>query len=146
MKNLIKISIIPFLLNGCIYREYKTGIPVRDSEYKQVQKATKKQDVIKILGNPSAKTIIGQEKWIYHIIEGETFAFLDPKFTRYDVMVISFNKNNVTGITLKDLKNKNLNSKITDTTNFPAEIKLSFFQELFGHIGRFKQSGLNNQN
>lgn len=146
MKNIIKTAIIPLLLSGCIYKEYKVGIPVRDTEYQKVQTATTKQDVINVLGNPTAKTVIGQEKWIYHIIQGKSFAFLDPKFTKYDIIVISFNKNTVNAITIKDLKNKNFTSKINKTTNFPAEIKLSFFEELFGHIGRFKQSGMNNQN
>ncbi len=146
MKNIIKTAIIPLLLSGCIYKEYKVGTPVRDVEYKQVQTSTTKQDVINVLGNPTAKTVIGQEKWFYHMIEGKSFAFLDPKFTKYNVIVISFNKNKLQNIVVKDLKNKNFKSKIKETTNFPAEIKLSFFEELFGHIGRFKQSGMNNQN
>lgn len=146
MKKIIKISIIPFLLSGCIYKEYKSGIPVRELEYNQVQHAATKQNVVDILGQPSAKTIIGQEQWIYHMMEGKILAFLDPKFTKYDVIVISFNKNKVQNITLKDLKNKNLKSRVDASTNFPAEIKLSFFQELFGHIGKFKQGGLNNHN
>lgn len=142
MRNLA-ISIIVLSLCSCITKEYKGGVPIRQSQYSEIRNATTKQDVYKILGSPAAQNFVGDEKWYYYTSEGEAFAFLDPKFSKYEVLVIGFDSNDkIKDIKLKNLANKELvyNKKVK--TELPSDIKLGFFEELFGNIGKFTNSGL----
>ncbi len=137
----ILISMVILSLCGCITKEYKGGIPIRQRQYDQIKTAKTKNDIYEILGSPSATNFVGTEKWFYYTSEGTIFAFMDPKFTKYEILSITFDKNNnISNINLKDLKNKDLSYNKSETTNLPSEIKLSVFQELFGNIGKFKQN------
>ena len=141
--NKIFITLTFLLLSGCITKDYKGGVPIRAISYEQIKTARTKEDIYNILGSPAWINETGLEKWFYYTSEGKIFAFLDPKFTKYEIIVITFGENNlVQNIKVKDLKNSKFSYNTKDYTPLPSEIKLSFFEELFGNIGRFKQAGM----
>ncbi|MDR2098481.1 MAG: outer membrane protein assembly factor BamE [Rickettsiales bacterium] len=125
------------LLASCITKEYKSGVPIREAEMERMQSAATKRQVRDILGSPSSMTFVGPEKWFYFNAEGSIFAFLDPKFQKYQILSVKFNPDDtVAEMKLSDIKDKEF-ATAEAGTELPSEIKLSFFQELFGNIGRF---------
>lgn len=144
MKNLFAFFMI-FGLTGCLTKDYKSGVPIRESQIQEIKKATTKKEVYEILGSPASTNFIGDEKWFYYTAEGKIFAFLDPKFSKYEILSIKFNKDDtISEIKLKNIANKNLKINTEKETYLPSEIKLNFFEELFGNIGKFNASNMPN--
>ncbi len=142
MKNYVAICSM-FLLSACLTKEYKTGVPIRQAQIEKVQASTNKQQVYDVLGSPAAVSFVGAEKWFYYTAEGKIFAFLDPSFSKYDVLTIKFNSDDsIADIKLKNIADDGFEIDLTKNTDLPSEIKLNFFQELFGNIGKFNATGL----
>ena len=143
-----KLIILSFLLTlcACITKEYKGGIPIRPHQREQIQNAKTKKDVIAILGSPAATNFVGEEKWYYYTSKGEIWAFLDPKFSKYEILTIKFDKqNDIKEIQLSNIANNNMQLNEKLKTELPSDIKLGFFAELFGNIGRFNASSASAQ-
>ena len=142
MKNYFTICSM-FLLSACLTKEYKSGVPIRQSQFEQVQASTNKQQIYEVLGSPAAVSFVGEEKWFYYTAEGKIFAFLDPSFSKYEVLTVKFNPDDsISDIKLKDISDNGFEIDLTKNTELPSEIKMNFFQELFGNIGKFNSSGL----
>lgn len=146
MKNYVAICSI-FLLSACFTKEYKSGVPMRASQIEQVKNSTTKKEVYDLLGSPASVSFVGDEKWFYYTAEGEVFAFLDPIFSKYEVLTVKFNPDDsVNEIRLKNISDSSFDVDLAKKTDLPSEIKLNFFQELFGNIGKFNSSGLPSSN
>ncbi|MBD5398356.1 outer membrane protein assembly factor BamE [bacterium] len=144
MKNYVAICSV-FLLSACLTKEYKSGVPMRQSQIEQVQHSTTKKEVYDVLGSPASVSFVGDEKWFYYTAEGKVFAFLDPMFSKYEVLTVKFNSDDsVDEIKLKNISDNSFEINLSKQTDLPSEIKLNFFQELFGNIGRFNSSSLPN--
>lgn len=142
-KFILKTGIILLALTGCITRDYRGGVPIRPFQMEQIQSAKTKADVVDILGTPAATNMLGAEKWLYYNSEGTRFAFFDPKFSQYNILAITFDKSdNITEIHLTDLSERDMDFDTSHETELPSDVKLHFFQELFGNIGRFSNSGM----
>ncbi len=140
-------TLCAFLLCGCITREYKSGIPIRQSQITQIKNATSKKDIYEILGSPASINFVGNEKWFYYTAEGDIFAFLDPMFSKYEILSIQFNANDeIEKIKLTNISNKKIQINEDKKTQLPSAIELNFFQELFGNIGKFNSSGVPTSN
>lgn len=142
-----KFAILGLILTlcACITKEYRGGVPIRPRQREQIQSAKSKKDVVEILGSPAATNFVGPEKWYYYTSEGEIWAFLDPKFSKYEILTISFDSaDNIKEIKLSNLSNNTTFAQNNDEiTKLPSDIKLGFFAELFGNIGRFNSVGTN---
>ena len=139
-----KLAIFGLVLTlcACITKEYRGGVPIRPHQREQIQNAKNKKDIAEILGSPAATNFVGPEKWYYYTSEGEIWAFLDPKFSKYEILTISFDtSNNIKEIKLSNLKDKEFALNENLKTELPSDIKLGFFAELFGNIGRFNTTG-----
>jgi len=136
MKKLLILGLVCTLC-ACITKEYRGGVPIRPHQMEQIKNANSKTDVLAILGSPSATNFVGPEKWYYYTSKGEIWAFLDPKFSKYEILTIVFDSSDK----IKDIKLSNIAgvdmSQNEEHTVLPSEIKLGFFAELFGNIGRF---------
>ncbi|MGN0929413.1 MAG: outer membrane protein assembly factor BamE [Alphaproteobacteria bacterium] len=142
MKNYVAICSL-FILSACLTKEYKSGVPIRQSQIEQVKTSTTKKEVYDILGSPASVNLVGDEKWFYYTAEGEVFAFLDPMFSKYEVLTVKFNPDDtVDEIKLKNISDNSFEVNLSKQTDLPSEIKLNFFQELFGNIGKFNSSSL----
>ncbi|MCR5506440.1 MAG: outer membrane protein assembly factor BamE [bacterium] len=141
MKKFAILGLI-FTLCACITKEYRGGVPIRPRQMEQIQDAKSKKDVVEILGSPAATNFVGPEKWYYYTSEGEIWAFLDPKFSKYEILTISFDSSDdIKEIKLSNLAEKDFAQNEDEKTNLPSDIKLGFFAELFGNIGRFNAAG-----
>lgn len=146
MKNYVAICSV-FLLSACLTKEYKSGVPMRASQIEQVKSSTTKKEVYDLLGSPASVSFVGAEKWFYYTAEGKIFAFLDPMFSKYEVLTVKFNSDDsVNEIKLKNISDSSFDVDLAKETELPSEIKLNFFQELFGNIGKFNSSGLPSSN
>ena len=141
MKKILILG-LALTLCACITKEYRGGVPIRESQKEQIKNANTKRDVIEILGSPAATNFVGPEKWYYYTSEGEVWAFLDPKFSKYDILTISFDgSDNIKEVKLSNLANKEIAQNEDEKTELPSDIKLGFFAELFGNIGRVNTAG-----
>ncbi|MBD5405674.1 outer membrane protein assembly factor BamE [bacterium] len=146
MKNYVAICSV-FLLSACLTKEYRSGVPMRASQIEQVKSSTTKKEVYDLLGSPASVSFVGAEKWFYYTAEGKIFAFLDPMFSKYEVLTVKFNSDDsVNEIKLKNISDSSFDVDLAKKTELPSEIKLNFFQELFGNIGKFNSSGLPSSN
>lgn len=142
MRNYIAICSL-FILSACLTKEYKSGVPMRQSQIEQVQSSTTKKEVYDVLGSPASVSFVGDEKWFYYTAEGNVFAFLDPMFSKYEVLTVKFNNDDtINEIKLKNISDNSFEVNLSKNTDLPSEIKLNFFQELFGNIGKFNSSAL----
>ena len=137
MKKLVILCMISVLC-ACITKEYRGGVPIRPHQMEQIKNANSKVDVLAILGSPSATNFVGPEKWYYYTSKGEIWAFLDPKFSKYEILTISFDASDkIKDIKLSNIADVNMKQNESVQTELPSDVKLGFFAELFGNIGRF---------
>ncbi len=141
MKKLFVLSLV-LTLCACITKEYRGGVPIRPHQMEQIQNAKTKANVLEILGSPAATNFVGPEKWYYYTSKGEIWAFLDPKFSKYEILTISFDSaDNIKDINLSNIAKADMSTNESAKTELPADIKIGFFAELFGNIGRFNSVG-----
>ena len=143
MKLSLKTGVVVLALSGCITRDYRGGVPIRPLQMEQIKNAKTKADVVEILGTPAATNMVGVEKWFYYNSEGSKFAFFDPKFSKYNILAITFDaSDNIRDIRLSNLNKKHFVYNDEVETDLPSAIELNFFQELFGNIGKFSNSAM----
>ena len=141
MKKFVILGLI-LSLCACIKKEYRGGVPIRPHQQEQIKNASTKKDIVEILGSPAATNFVGPEKWYYYTSIGEIWAFMDPKFSKYEILTISFDSSDkIKEIKLSKLENTDFSQNEDEKTQLPSDIKLGFFAELFGNIGRFNSVG-----
>ena len=108
----------------------------------QVAKIKTVSDLQKRIGDPQAKTMYGDEVWIYFSGDENYRGPLKHTFTNETVLLAWVRGNSVTktqilhDVDLPDVA-------IADgETKIPAEIELNAFQELFNNVGRFSPAGI----
>lgn len=102
-----------------------------------------RRDVEQRLGTPSTSSVFNDNVWYYYSETTEQVAFFEPEVTERKIIAIVFAPDgrveNIATYTKEDGKEVELVSRVTPT----AGNELSFFQQLFGNIGRF--AGANTQ-
>lgn len=99
-----------------------------------------RDEVAEILGSPSSTAVFDQETWYYISEKTETFAFFEPDVISRKVVILTFDKEGVvTGV--KSLKAEDGRfiepvDRITPT----AGKEITFLDQLFGNLGRFRKS------
>ena len=99
------------------------------------------QDILGMLGSPSAVSTFEDNRWYYIGSRSETVAFFDPDIVERNVLVVSFSEDGVVDekrvYTLNDGRDVDPVDRVT-----PTEGKeLSVIQQLFGNVGRFSGAG-----
>ncbi len=107
-----------------------------DLELIEVQISTRR-DVEQRLGTPSTSSVFSDNVWYYYTETTETIAFFEPEVTNRKIIAIVFapdgRVDNIATYTEADGRPVELVSRVTPT----AGNELTFFQQLFGNIGRF---------
>jgi len=107
-----------------------------DLELVEVGQSTRR-DVEKRLGTPSTSSVFSDKIWYYFSETTEQVAFFEPKVRERKIIAIVFapdgRVDNIATYTEADGQTVELVSRVTPT----AGNELSFFQQLFGNIGRF---------
>lgn len=100
-----------------------------------------KQDVLRLLGTPSARSSFGDETWYYISTKEESMAFFKPEITEQKVVAVQFDANGkVTGVrnfTKKDGADVDVVEKMTPTEGH----EYGFWEQMLGNFGRFNNAG-----
>lgn len=111
----------------------------------KIKKGSTKDDVLQILGAPSAVISFDENTWIYMSSDIKRVAFAKPEEINRDILRLRFNSDEkITEITRLD---ENSGKKLTpcqDETEVKGE-NLGFFRKYFGGVGQYNpMAGQNN--
>jgi outer membrane protein assembly factor BamE (lipoprotein component of BamABCDE complex) len=99
-----------------------------------------RQDIVDLLGSPSAVSTFEDRKWYYIGQKTQEIAFLKPEVLDRNVLVITFDETGlVEGTRSYDMADAQEINPVSRTT--PTEGRdLTLVQQLFGNIGQFSSS------
>ncbi len=103
-----------------------------------------REDVVRLIGTPSAVATFNPNTWFYVSQRQETFAFFKPTVTEQKVMQVTFSESGriaqIKNYDLKDAQDIAMTSRITPS----AGKELTVLEQIMGNIGKFsgpKQTG-----
>ena len=96
-----------------------------------------REDVVRLIGSPSAVATFNPNVWYYISQRQETFAFLKTKLVDQNVMQLTFNDAGrleaIKKYDLSDAEHITMVSRITPT----AGKELTILEQILGNVGRF---------
>lgn len=130
------------LMAGCTFQTKHRGYVFPSDLAGQVENIKTTNQLVEKIGAPQAKTIYGDEVWIYYGTDENYRGPLAPTFTDETVLLAWVRGNRV--LKTKVLHDADLpDVKIAEgETEIPAAVELSAIEELFNNIGRFSPAGL----
>ena len=130
------------VLSACTFQTKHRGYVFPESVETDVATIKTTAQLMDKIGAPQAKTLYGDEVWIYYGADENYRGPLPHTFTDKTVLLVWVNGNTVKKIQI--LHDDDLETvKIADgETEIPAAIELNALQELFNNIGRFSPAGL----
>ena len=104
-----------------------------------------REDVVRLIGAPSAVATFNPNTWYYITQQQETFAFFAPEITEQHILQLTFNDagrlTTLKNYDLKDSRDITMVSRVTPT----AGKGLTILEQLLGNVGKFstpKQSNV----
>ncbi len=131
-----KILFLLFLLTACSLPVRNVGDMPSDSSIALIKKRMNKNEVYELLGSPAGKTLFEKESWIYMQSQYQTRAFLSQKEISRDILVISFDGEQVSGIKRYTLSDA-VSIDFDDAETQAKGKDLGIIDELIGNFGRF---------
>ncbi len=102
----------------------------------QAGQATK-DDVLAVMGSPSATSSFGDETWYYITTTRESYAFFKPKITEGNVVRVAFDAdgrvNAIDRFTEEQMRKFALSKRETPTEGH----QLTMIEQMLGNLGRF---------
>jgi outer membrane protein assembly factor BamE (lipoprotein component of BamABCDE complex) len=96
-----------------------------------------REDVIRLIGTPTAVATFNPNVWYYISQTQETWAFLQPEITEQKVLQLTFNESGrlttLKNYDLKDGQDITMVSRVTPT----AGKGLTILEQLLGNVGKF---------
>jgi len=134
----LPIIALATVLAACSPRvDTRGALPEQDVVAEIVPGVHRREDVAAILGTPSTVGTFDARKWYYIGRQVEQFAFFKPDVQDQRVLIVSFDADGlVDGIDrrgLEDARQISMSDRETPT----AGHELTFFEQLFGNVGRF---------
>ena len=137
-----KILLLCLLVAGCTFQTKHRGYVFPDNLETQVETIKTTKQLEDLIGSPQAKTVHGDEVWIYF---GEDENYHGPFPLTYDnktVLLAWVKGGRVTKTQIlhdQDLPDVTIDS---DETKIPAAVELNALEELFNNVGRFSPAGM----
>jgi len=95
------------------------------------------EDVIRLIGTPTAVATFNPNVWYYISQQQESFAFLKPDITEQRVLQLTFNDagrlTSLKKYDLKDAQDVTMVSRVTPTSGK----ELTILEQLLGNVGKF---------
>jgi len=129
---------VPFVLSGCSSIVDQRGFAATPGSVDKIEVGTQsREDVVRLIGSPSAVATFNPNVWYYISERQETFAFLKTKVVDQKVMQLIFNDSGrlqtIKKYDLSDAQDIAMVSRITPT----AGKELTILEQILGNVGRF---------
>jgi outer membrane protein assembly factor BamE (lipoprotein component of BamABCDE complex) len=136
------VLLAPLALAGCENMVDQRGFAATPGSVDKIEiGAQSREDIVRLIGSPSAVATFNPNVWYYISQKQETFAFMKPKITEQKVMQLSFNDTGrlqaIKKYDLEDAENITMVSRITPT----AGKELTILEQIMGNVGRFSAPG-----
>lgn len=139
------LALSAIALGGCDNTVDQRGFAATPGSVEKLEVgAQSREDVVRLIGSPSAVATFNPNVWYYISETQEYWAYTKPRITWQKVMQITFNDSGrIEGIKNYDLKDGREIEMVQRTT--PTSGKgLTILEQVLGNVGRF--SGPKNQN
>lgn len=128
------------MLSACTSQYATRGnLPSEDRLAEVVPGEVHARDVAEILGTPSTFSTFGGESWYYISERVEYYAFLEPKILDRTVVQVKFSKDGMVEDVRERANGTIRNMKFVDRTTPTAGNEITFFEQIFGNLGRFNK-------
>jgi outer membrane protein assembly factor BamE (lipoprotein component of BamABCDE complex) len=126
------------LVAGCDNIVDQRGFAATPGSVEKIEIGTQsREDVVRLVGSPSAIATFNPNVWYYISQKQESFAFLKPKITEQNVLQLTFNDTGrlqaIKKYDLEDAEHITMVSRITPT----AGKELTVLEQILGNVGRF---------
>ncbi len=127
-----------FTLAGCENIVDQRGFAATPGSVDKIEIGTQsREDIVRLVGSPSAVATFNPNVWYYISQKQETVAFLKPKIIEQHVMQLTFNDAGrlqaLKKYDLEDSEHITMVSRITPT----AGKELTILEQILGNVGRF---------
>ncbi len=128
------------MISACTSRYATRGnLPDPDRLAEVVPGEVHARDVAEILGTPSTFSTFAGESWYYISERVEYYAFLEPEILERKVVQVRFSKDGtVEWVGQKDSQ-QTRNIAFVDRVTPTAGNEITFFEQIFGNLGRFNK-------
>src|SRR5579872_4959945 len=138
VRSVLGALVLPLALLGCEGIVDQRGFTPTPGTVEKLEIGTQsREDVVRLIGTPSAVATFNPNVWYYISERQEAMAFLKPKITDQSVMQLSFSEagrlQSIKKYDQKDAENITMVSRITPT----AGKQLTVLEQILGNIGRF---------
>jgi len=128
----------PLLLAGCETVIDQRGFAATPGSVEKLEAgAQSREDVVRLIGSPSAVATFNPNVWYYISQKQETWAFTKPDLIDQKVLQLTFNDGGrltaVKNYDLKDAKDIAMVARITPT----AGKELTVLEQILGNVGKF---------
>jgi outer membrane protein assembly factor BamE (lipoprotein component of BamABCDE complex) len=151
MRRTVPLSLVGVLAllvaaGGCDNVVDKRGFTPTPGSVEKLEVGTQsREDVVRLIGAPSAVATFNPNTWYYITQQQETFAFFAPEITEQHILQLTFNDagrlTTLKNYDLKDSRDITMVSRVTPT----AGKGLTILEQLLGNVGKFsgpKQSNV----
>jgi outer membrane protein assembly factor BamE (lipoprotein component of BamABCDE complex) len=130
-------ALVPFLASCETIVDQRGFAPTPGSVEKLEVGTQSREDVVRLIGSPSAVATFNPNVWYYISQKQETWAFLKPVMLEQNVMQLNFNDSgrlqSMKKYDLSDARDIDMVSRITPT----AGKELTVLEQIMGNVGRF---------
>jgi outer membrane protein assembly factor BamE (lipoprotein component of BamABCDE complex) len=129
------------LLAACTTQYRNHGYVPTEAEMARVDIGDTKSDLETVIGRPSARALLQDDRWFYVRSRYRDYALRPPAEIDREVLVISFADDAVTNVERYGLRNGRvvpLSRRVTS----PTTAGVPLLEQLFGNIGRFNPGQL----
>jgi outer membrane protein assembly factor BamE (lipoprotein component of BamABCDE complex) len=130
-------ALVPILASCETIVDQRGFAPTPGSVEKLEVSSQSREDVVRLIGSPSAVSTFNPNVWYYISQKQETWAFLKPVMLDQDVLQLSFNESGrlqaMKKYNLADGRDIDMVSRITPT----AGKELTVLEQIMGNVGRF---------
>jgi len=140
MKKIFVLLLICLVATACQTKHRGYVFPTNIEQ--EITKVHTTAQLKKVVGDPQAKTMYGDEVWIYYGSDENMRGPFPVKYDNKTVVLAWVKGNNV--VKTKVLHDEDLEKvkMASGETEIPAAIELYAIEELFNNIGRFSPSGM----
>ncbi len=128
----------PLAISGCANNVEQRGFAPTPGSVEKLEVGTQsRDDIVRLIGSPSAVATFNPNVWYYISEKQESWAFMKPEITDQKVMQLTFNESgrlqNIKKYDQSDAQDITMVSRITPT----AGKELTILEQILGNVGRF---------